>query len=513
MRGFQAFRPVPTAESRLIWCRTRERLASLECALASALQAAAVEGLRAVLGIQGHFFWNRIPFKVNTALHLFILRGEQSLATRYRLKTKDTGRAFAASWREVDRVPGLWQHAVGFRVMTRRDTAAHPRPSWCKMVLGWILLAAFLSHLPSVAAQIQLNIRIAGTSVITVNGTEGTLGQAQWSDDLADPGGWFHLDYCALSNETCELSDPSGGQVPRRYYRVVQVPDTNTVLIPAGTFLMGNTFSNLPTEQELDETPVHRLHVSAFYMDRYEVTKALWDDVYVWATNHGYRFDHPGDGKAAAHPVHSVSWHDAVKWCNARSEKAGLSPCYYADTNVTVVYRTGNTSTPPVIWSANGYRLPTEAEWEKAARGGAVGQRFPWNDTNVISHSRANYYSLFSPAYPYDVSPTRSYHPLYKTGNPPYTAPVGSFAANAYGLHDMAGNVAEWCWDPYEPDWYSQPGATQPDAKGPATSPVIRVVRGGSWNDRANYPRCADRFSENQSNAGTPIGFRCVRRP
>jgi formylglycine-generating enzyme required for sulfatase activity len=117
------------------------------------------------------------------------------------------------------------------------------------------------------------------------------------------------------------------------------------------------------------------------------------------------------------HPVQSIDWYDMVKWCNARSDQEGRTPAYYTDAGTTQVYKSSQAA-PYVRW-ITGYRLPTEAEWEKASRGGASGHRFPWTDVDTISHSQANYYSDRS--YAYDVSPTRGFNPAFVDGVLPYT--------------------------------------------------------------------------------------------
>jgi formylglycine-generating enzyme required for sulfatase activity len=286
-------------------------------------------------------------------------------------------------------------------------------------------------------------------------------------------------------------------------------------LIPAGSFTMGNCMD--PSEGASDELPLHTVYVSAFYMDKYLVTKSLWDSVYQWATNHGYSFDYAGSGKAANHPVQTLAWYDMVKWCNARSEKEGCVPAYYTSGAQATVYRTGqeDVASDWVNWSA-GYRLPTEAEWEKAARGGASGQRFPWG--NTISWSQANYfaYPLSAGGYAYDIDPTSDFNPTFATSDIPFTSPVGYFAANGYGLYDMAGNVWEWCWDLYA-SYSLSPGT---DPRGPASGSG-RVLRGCGWdslydsvNRRPYTPRCAIRCCLNlwsASNANDDNGFRCVR--
>ena len=136
------------------------------------------------------------------------------------------------------------------------------------------------------------------------------------------------------------------------------------VLIPAGSFTMGNCMG--PSEGFSDELPLHTVYVSAFYMDKYDVTKALWDSVYQWATSHGYSFYWPGSGKAANHPVQTIDWYDAVKWCNARSEMEGRTPAYYTSAAQTTLYRTGqvDVDNSSVKWSCG---LP-------AADGGGVGE-------------------------------------------------------------------------------------------------------------------------------------------
>ncbi len=274
-------------------------------------------------------------------------------------------------------------------------------------------------------------------------------------------------------------------------------------LIPAGSFEMGDSFS----EGWSAELPVHSVYVSGFYMDKYEVTKALWDEVRAWGQNNGY-MDLPfGSSKAANHPVQQISWYEMLKWCNARSEKEGRTPAYYTSSARTTVYRTGSVNVPNdwVRWDT-GYRLPTEAEWEKAARGGASGWRFPWGDT--INHDHANYYANGSD-YSFDTSPYTiwTYHPTYNTGGTPYTSPVGSFSPNGYGLYDMAGNVWEWTWDLFDNSYYESSPSTDP--RGP-TLGSDRVFRGGCWHYGARICRVAFRLYNDPGIADSLLGFRVV---
>lgn len=270
---------------------------------------------------------------------------------------------------------------------------------------------------------------------------------------------------------------------------------------------MGDHFNDGPHV----DRPVRTAYISAFYIDRYEVTKGLWDDVYNWAITNGYQFGYTGGGKAADHPVHTVNWYDCVKWCNARSEKEGLTPAYYTSTSQTpeTIYRVGQITIENswVQWDS-GYRLPTDAEWEKAARGGTAGRRFPWSDTDTIQHKQANYFSRINEAY--DISPTRGYHPAYSTNGMPYTSPVGSFGPNGYGLYDMAGNVWEWCWDWRSDSYYANLPMMNPH--GP-DSGEFRIFRGGAWFDRSTSSICASIFNGNPAvpSPAQNVGFRCAR--
>jgi formylglycine-generating enzyme required for sulfatase activity len=270
--------------------------------------------------------------------------------------------------------------------------------------------------------------------------------------------------------------------------------DDGFALISGGSFTMG------VTSGDVDSTaPSITVTVGSFYLQERETTKAQWDEVRTWAVNNGYTDLAVGAGKAANHPVQTVSWWDVVKWCNARSEKEGLTPVY---TVSGAVMRTGTTG-PTVNWSANGYRLPTEAEWEKAARGGVSGKRFPWG-TDTISHAQANYYG--SSSYAYDQSLINNYQPSYNDGVFPYTSPVESFGANEYGLYDMSGNVWEWCWDWYGGSYYTTSnGTTEP--RGPASG-TSRVYRGGSWLNVALSARCAFRSGITPGFTSNSVGFR-----
>ena len=305
-----------------------------------------------------------------------------------------------------------------------------------------------------------------------------------------------------VSNQAGSMS--SGGAI----VTVLGAAPVGMGLIPAGSFTMGNCMD--PSEGDPNELPLHTAYVSAFYMDKFLVTKSLWDTVYQWAIAHGYTFDYGGSGKASTHPVQRIDWYDCVKWCNARSEKEGRVPAYYTDAGLSVRYRTGQLVALYVNWSS-GYRLPTEAEWEKAARGGASGHRFPWSDADTINWSRANYSVYRTGAtnnYAYDVNATSGYNPAWTSGGQPYTTAVGTFAANGYGLYDMAGNVHQWCWDWFGGTYYGSSSPTDP--RGPLAG-SYRVGRGGGWGSNAFNCRAAGRNGSYPAVRNSRVGFRCAR--
>ncbi|MCY3017607.1 MAG: formylglycine-generating enzyme family protein [Planctomycetota bacterium] len=267
---------------------------------------------------------------------------------------------------------------------------------------------------------------------------------------------------CLVSScGTTGQARPSAGAPPA----VTTPSGVEMVAIPGGWFEMGSE-----AEDETD-APVHRVYVSPFLMDRYEVTQEHFEKVVG---------RNPSRWKDPKGPVEQIRWRDAAQYCNARSRLEGLVPCY-----------------DPATWrcdeSRGGYRLPTEAEWEYACR---AGTRTEYSFGN--NPAKLKQFAWFK------ENCTRS------------PQPVGSRQPNPWGLYDMYGNVWEWCNDFYKEGYYGE--SPEKDPRGPDTS-LARVLRGGCWNSRATMCRSAYRNNEDPGYTDAcfgrdvhgQVGFRCVR--
>ena len=243
-------------------------------------------------------------------------------------------------------------------------------------------------------------------------------------------------------------------------------------LIPAGTFRMGNITGY--ADGDSNEIPVHHVTLTrSFLMARTEVTQALYEAV---------MGSNPSYFKGPNLPVEQVTWYDAVEFCNALSHREGLALCYSgSDTNTVCDF------------TANGYRLPTEAEWEYACRAG----------TETDFHTGNMTHPDYSP-----LDPALDHAGWYQGNSGSSTYPVGKKDPNAFGLYDMHGNVVEWCWDWLERNYYTTGPADDPHG---ATSGFRRVCRGGSWMSSASYCRSAFRNSAGPAFRFPLSGFRIVR--
>jgi formylglycine-generating enzyme required for sulfatase activity len=275
------------------------------------------------------------------------------------------------------------------------------------------------------------------------------------------------------------------------------------VFIEGGTFTMGSPAA----EPDRDDDEIqHGVTVSSFYMGKYEVTQKEWYEVMGTTVrqqrnkaNSSWKIYGEGDN----YPMYYVSWYELIEYCNKRSEMEGLTPVYTINKNrhdpnnkapATGKFARQNDSIRWLVtWNRNadGYRLPTEAEWEYACRDGKT---TPFSTGNNITTDQANY----NGNYPYSGNAKGTYR-----GE---TRPVGSFAPNAWGIYDLHGNVGEWCWD-----WHGgYTRGAQTDPMG-ARSGSSRAIRGGSWSHGARDLRSANRYGYSPAYRYSHLGFRLAR--
>jgi formylglycine-generating enzyme len=300
------------------------------------------------------------------------------------------------------------------------------------------------------------------TITVRVNVPEELEFKFERSNDLQ---GWERVPVTAemLSGEgTIFLSESAG----KGFYRLqILARESTPTPEPKGMVLVeGGTLQN--------DNGLNGIVVITFEISRYEVTWGEWKEVRTYAAANGYDIGSRGQGCADDHPVRSVSWYDVVKWCNAKSEMEGLIPVYAVSGGV---YRTGETN-PGQNLLATGYRLPLEAEWEFAARGGNRSNGYTYAGSNDLNE--VGWYVDNSAGAECDYLEDRA------------TWPVGKKASNELGLYDMSGNVWEWCWDP---------------------SGSNRRIRGGSWLSVASRAAVSNRYNDSPDIRLSSDGFRPAR--
>jgi formylglycine-generating enzyme required for sulfatase activity/flavodoxin len=338
------------------------------------------------------------------------------------------------------------------------------------LLLSLLLVLAAISACGNAEAPTEKNLNDDASGVETEETASAPGNSGKENTNDGTDGGSALI---AANGETANAPPES---VPQEVNNM-NIPE-NFVLIEGGSFQMGSPGSE--AWRGADEKR-HPVTVGSFYMNRYELTQAEYQEV---------TGKNPSAFSGGKLPVENVSWLEAIAYCNARSEKEGLMPAY------TVNGRT-------VTWDrgANGYRLPTEAEWEYACRAGTT---TPFNTENSISAEEANYYGH----YPYEIEDNYFSQGNLDTKPGEYrqtTIDVGSFEPNKFGLYDMHGNVGEWVWD-YYGEYVTE---AQSDPTG-SSSGTLRVYRGGGWNDFAKNMRSAYRATLAADKGSFNLGIRLV---